>query len=130
MTPPEKAAPYSATELALNSKNAAVELNSSIWDIKTRQIFQFKEEIEVDSSNFAFWMPVTWYIFSTFWNNRILQAMMRSGDELNQTSIYVRSFIWTRDCLHEISMKNTNSFNWFYQWCENIQKLLIGTKEM
>lgn len=48
ITPPEKEDPYSITLSALNSKNAVVELNNSICDIKTRQILQFNNEFEMD----------------------------------------------------------------------------------
>lgn len=46
-TTPEKDVPYSVTVSALNSRNAAVELNNSVFDMIPRN-FRFNDEFKVN----------------------------------------------------------------------------------
>lgn len=46
-TTPEKDVPYSVTVSALNSRNAAVELNNSVFDMIARN-FRFNDEFKVN----------------------------------------------------------------------------------
>lgn len=109
MIPPEKEDPYSVTELALNRKNAVVEVNNSVPDIKMTQIFQLTNELKVGlrgdglhSNNTGgscvgdgVQIPVNRYICWMFWNNRILPAMMAINGELDQSTIRLIHFIQT-----------------------------------
>lgn len=108
---PEKEDPYSVTELALNRKNAVIELNNNVWNVKTRQFFQFNNDFEGDGRDgdkCAVWMPVIRYIFWMFWNSCSLPAMMTVADELNWSTILSTWFIWRRD-MH---------FWWYGSWID------------